>query len=1198
MYLKSLRMQGFKSFPDQTVIEFHQGITAIVGPNGSGKSNITDAIRWVLGEQSAKTLRGSRMEDVIFSGTETRRQLGFAEVTITFDNKDHHIPLDYETVEVTRRYYRSGDSEYLINKVQCRLKDIRELFLDTGIGRDGYSIIGQGRIDQILSDNSEDRRKVFDEAAGIVKYKMRKREAERKLERTEQNLLRIDDIVRELEQRLDPLAEQAEKAKIYQQLSHEMRSTDIGLSLYDIKRNQSELEKSQQASNDLSLDLNSARELSRKLKTDYQESEKKISLIDQEIETQRLSESSKNADLAEIREKRAIAKERQRSLDLQIDSAKEQQTELKIEERLLDGDLEQKQSRRKSLETEVEQLTKEFTAETEILDKRNHQLIELSSKIVDLNAELQNKRDELFTLQKSTTSFSQEVSFVAEQISLIKNELEQLEVEHKQVYAKYTEQQILHEREKSEFEATSSDLAEARKVVDQIRTELDQLDRKKQSLANEYHNSRYRLNTLQELEASREGFHQAVKSLMRQIELDKDFGQGIHGPLAELIRVPLQYEKAIEIALGAALHNIVTTTKADASRMIEWLKQTKSGRETFLPLDTIRSRYISESDFKQLESLHGFLGIASGVVDFSEEYKDIIGHLLGRVIIADDLEHALQISSALQRKYRIVTLAGDIVQIGGSMTGGENKKQSAGLLRRNREISEYQEKIEILKQNIQDLNQAIENQTQSLLKKGQIQTDLENQYVNQEKHIFQIETSTKQTKHDLEQLTEEIKVKSENLINYQTRTEVVEQKRLQAEENLVRTEQKKHDCEASLKLLQQEQVSENKIIKDLQEQVMQLNISLETKRESLANFSELTEQAEQDFVAQRARQEAVAEQIVNAQNELKKLAEQKAEYEEAYRMLEQELAQLALDIQNKQQERIAIEKRQHSLFTEVELQAEQVSKLQIQLERSGQRTERLEQSIVSSKNHIWENYDITYIELDPEQYPITNLTKSREILKEIKQKIRDLGPVNPNAIEEYDQVFERHDFMLTQKEDIELSKEKLIEVIDELETAMSEQFIENFAQINQNFKEVFSALFVGGEAELDLETDDPLTAGIIIKAQPPGKRLQNMSLLSGGERSLTAIALLLAIFRLRPAPFCVLDEVESALDETNIIRFTEYLRKYTDESQFVLVTHRKGTMEASERLYGITMKERGVSKVLSLGLTDHDTVDDDRYIAI
>jgi len=1192
VYLKSLSMQGFKSFPDQTLIEFHPGITAIVGPNGSGKSNITDAIRWVLGEQSVKTLRGARMEDVIFNGTETRRQLGFAEVTITFDNKDHYIPLDYETVEVTRRYYRSGDSEYLINKVQCRLKDIRELFLDTGIGRDGYSIIGQGRIDQILSDNSEERRKVFDEAAGIVKFKIRKRDAERKLERTEQNLVRIEDIVQEIAQRLDPLEKQAEKTKIYQKLSREVRDTDIGLNLYDIKRNQIEYEKSKQVSDDLSEDLETARKLAQTLKNDYQKYEKNLAEIDREIETKRLQQSVQNADLAELGEKRAIGKERKRSLKLQIESNLNQQSELKIEERLLDGDLEQKQIQNKKLTEEIAELTKSFESATKVVTAQKQELNQLNDQIEKIGRELKQKQDQIFNLKNSTTSYSQEIIFVAEQISLLETEIKNLNLKMLDIQTKHHEKTQEYKNEQESFALTNSDLIIARQKTEKVRAELLDLDQTKQQLTNELNNSQYRLKTLQELEASREGFHQAVKAIMQKVESEDEFGAGIHGPLAELINVPQKYEKAIEVTLGAALHNIVTSTKADASRMIEWLKQTRSGRETFLPLDTIRARYVSEHDLKRIEQQSGFLSIASTIVGFSEEYTEIIGQLLGRVIIAENLEQALKISAEIRQKYKVVTLAGDIVQVGGSMTGGQDKKQSPGLLRRNREITEYQQKISELDNKINSNNSAIEKKTSQLIAMGQIQADLEKSYLEKEKYLYQLATLTEQIMHELEQVKQELNNKTDNLDKYRVRTEQVTQKKLETETDLTQAEQIQSELSDKLEALQQSQSAANQKFQELQDQLIALNISLQTKKESQANFAALAEQAKLDFTSQKSRQENLAKQTDDLKHELEKLSEQIVEYENRYQNIEKELSYLSEAINHKQQERSQIEKQQHDLFTKVELQADQVSNLQLQLERSRQRTERLEQSIASAKNHIWENYEITYIEIKQEEYPIENITEARETLKRIRGEIRDLGPINPNAIEEYNEVFERHDFMLTQKADIELSKTKLIDVIRDLEAAMSKQFVENFVQINHNFNEVFSALFTGGEAELDLETADPLTSGIVIKVQPPGKRLQNLNLLSGGEKSLTAIALLLAIFKLRPAPFCILDEVESALDETNIIRFTEYLTKYTDESQFVLVTHRKGTMEAAERLYGITMKERGVSKVLSLELTDADMVNE------
>lgn len=1191
-------MQGFKSFPDRTVIDFHEGITAIVGPNGSGKSNITDAILWVLGEQSAKTLRGSRMEDVIFSGTETRRQLGFAEVTIVFDNSDHNIPIEYETVEVTRRYYRSGDSEYLINQVECRLKDIRALFVDTGIGRDGYSIIGQGKIDQILSDNSEDRRKVFDEAAGIVKYKLRKRDTERKLERTENNLLRLQDILQELEHRIKPLKTQVDKLKKYNSLSSEMENIDIALLIHDISRNEKELSSQEEAIKDLSSDLEDARRIAQELKNKYHQFDQNLSEIDEKIEELRLQHSSKNADLAELGEKKAIVNERQRSLSIQIERDKSQLEELHIAIKYLDSDLEQKDSKIIELNKTVVSLKKRFNSESEKLEAHTEHIHFLNSEINNFRQVREEERNQIFQLQNKKSNLEQEIKFVGQQCRELNQELEELKEEIVLESDVIDKQSKVFLEEQGKFEEISSDLQKARHSVESKRNDLTALDEIKQKLTNKINNLEYRLQTLYELEASREGYHQAVKAIMEKADNDLNFAKGIHGPLAEFITVDQEYEKAIEVSLGGALHNVITQSKEDASNLIEWLRKTQSGRETFLPLDVIKGKLAPDSDLIIAKDIPGFIGLASEHVEFDSLYQGIIDQLLGRVLMAKNIDAALDISARLKRKYRIVTLAGDIVQVGGSMTGGHGKKASPGLLARKRDINQYQADLKDLTNQLENNDKDIEKENHELLLLGQIQQDLEEQFLTKEKNLYSLETIVSQKNRDLKQKEIEVDEKTKNLQKFKERIDQVKDSLSLKNKDLVKILADLDKGQANLVLLEKKIAESEKIRKELQDKVLEANVLLQTKEQALKNLSNVTVQTKQDFTQQQNKQAQLKKDLVTAENELETLLKNKLSYSNEYDILEKSIVSLSEAIKEKQIKRSEVEKQQGQLFSEVEKQADQVSNLQLHLERSKQKAERLTHSISTAKNRIWETYELTYIELDPQEYPLKNITDSRDRLRELKLDVKNLGSINPNAIEEYNEISERYDFMVLQLEDIQKAKTSLTEVIVELEKAMSEQFLASFAVINKNFKDVFSALFIGGEAELVLESDDLLTSGIQIKAQPPGKRLQNMNLLSGGERSLTAIALLLAIFRLRPAPFCVLDEVESALDESNIIRFTDYLESYTDQTQFVLVTHRKGTMESADRLYGITMKERGVSKVLSLALTDADTIDQEGNLTV
>ncbi len=1196
MYLKSLKMQGFKSFPDPTLIEFHEGITAVVGPNGSGKSNITDAIRWVLGEQSAKSLRGSRMEDVIFSGTETRRQLGFVEVSITFDNADHLIPIEYDTVEVTRRYYRSGESEFLLNQVQCRLKDIRELFLDTGIGRDGYSIIGQGKIDQILSENSDDRRKVFDEAAGIVKYKLRKQDTERKLERTENNLLRLEDILSELELRLKPLQKQAEKLKAYRSLSEEMKKIDLALLLHDIRRNDEELKKSEAAFQDISADLDEARDLAQDLRDNFHRYDHLLAEIDQNLDQQRVKQVDLQADLAELGEKKAISSERRRALTRQIERNNQQLLEAEAAVKYLDSNLSQRISEKEAAQKEILKIEEALASATDKLSSLQNAMHRLVKTEAALQEQLDNIQNRNFQYKNERVKAEQEITFLQEQLAADQKQLKAAEAEALTLTNQLAEKSALLNENKQQFSAQSAELEKARQRVEEKRRELGELDEQKRRLLSQFENTKYRLHTLENLEQSHEGFHYAVRAIMKKAENDAAFGRNLHGPLAGLIKVPRQFEKAIEISLGAAVNYLVTSDRETAKDMINWLKQNKAGRETFLPLDVIRGNTISDAERATSAKVDGYLGVAGEKVISDPIYHGIIDQLLGRVLLARDMDSALRISAALNQRYRVVTLDGDIVQVGGSMTGGTSKKDSGGLLRRNREIEQARTELEELKRALDQQEETLNKENQSFMLLGQQLKDIESRYLHEEKLIFQSENELAQLNREKQLLEQSIGKIKLGIKSFSDRKTASEKLLTEQDDAIAGVDAEQNEIRQQLGVSNKEKAEQEIALRDQQNVVIDLQVQLRTVQQSLHSLSQLAEHAGRDFSERKAQIERLKTELSSADSELKELAEAESCYAESYLSLQDSLEQVSGELRQKQAERSEIEKKQHQLFAESEEQSALVANLQLTLERAKQKTDRLNQSINSAKNYIWETYEMMYVSLDPADYPLENITAAREKLKSLKEQIKELGSINPNALEEFREVSERFEFMSLQKEDIEKSKAGLNEVIRELETAMSEQFLTNFSEINRHFKDVFSALFIGGEAELALETDDPLTSGIQIKAQPPGKRLQNLNLLSGGERSLTAIALLLAIFRLRPAPFCVLDEVESALDESNIIRFTDYLESYIEHTQFILVTHRKGTMEAADRLYGITMKERGVSKVISLELTDADAIDNDGNI--
>jgi chromosome segregation protein len=1187
MHLKSLEIQGFKSFPERTVIEFHEGVTAIIGPNGSGKSNVTDAIRWVLGEQSVKTLRGSRMEDVIFSGTSSRRAMSYAEVTMTIDNSDGILPLEYAEVQVTRRLYRSGESEYLLNKTACRLRDIAMLFMDTGLGRDGYSIVGQGRVDDILSHRSEDRRRIFEEASGIVKYRTRKEEAERKLQTTEQNLLRINDIIRELEDRIEPLAEQSAAARRFLALRDELKGLEVALMLDSIDQNQQKLQEAADEKRLLELDLLHENSALLDLKEHNHQVQDEMRAIDEQMERAQQDYNQISLRIGEISSQIALNEEKMRQCRDTARQAAEAEQELGTSI----GDLAAEVASRKKKE---ETLQRQLTSYRQRLGEAEEEMLLIlqtldasEKKIEQLKANQDQLLEQVYEDKATLAQTQGQTGHVENRRKAIQNENRELTSDRDRlnILREESESQIgVIRRETAKIEADRAVAAQNLEASRQRCNEASrQLDQDRQNLQNR----QYRHKTLSELEKSYEGYGEAIRRLFTQADSDPQFGRGIRGTLGSLIRVEQVYELAIETALGPAVQNIVTDTEETAQRLIDYLKTTRSGRATFLPIASIRGRQLEAGLLGKLAGLPGYVGVASELVQAAADLTGILEFLLGRVVLAERLDQAVQMARKTGYACRIVTLEGDVVNPGGSMTGGFNRANNQGVLSRSREIGQLQLDIQQLsavvasrEAELPALEQAMQEAARQLAALEKAGVEQSHVLVREEARLASLvqDQEKTQARQQLLQVEDE-QLQTQAL---QIRQEIGRQSaRISAMENdIAAIRQAVSEQEGSSRAEQEKR-------NDLRETITELRVSTHSIEESLVAAQEMSDRLEQEQQGQQARLARYRHDQARCAEDIEKLQAACAAFQEQSEAKRREGAAVSEEAKRLAQQKNELEISQASFFDQLEAAAGRLASLQGEIGRAEAKVIRFESQVDEIKNRLWEEYEMTADQAAPWRRQLDNRGEVTRQVNSLKNNLRQIGSVNLAAIEEYQAVSERYQFMATQRDDIEKAMHQLTSVIDELTVAMKQQFIDHFHLINENFKVVFAELFGGGMAEVLLEDEqDVLSCGIEIRAQPPGKKLQNLLLLSGGERCLTANALLFAILKLRPTPFCVLDEVEAALDDANVSRFTDYIRRYAEESQFILVTHRKGTMEAADRLYGVTMQERGVSRILSMELAD------------
>ena len=1182
MYLKNIEVYGFKSFAQKINFEFHNGITGIVGPNGSGKSNVGDAVRWVLGEQSAKQLRGGNMQDVIFSGTESRKPLSFASVAITLDNSDHKLPVDFNEVTVARRLYRSGESEYLINGSSCRLKDIQEMFYDTGIGKEGYSIIGQGQIDRILSGKPEDRRELFDEAAGIVKFKRRKNTTIKKLEEERQNLVRVTDILSELTKQLGPLEKQSETARIYLAKREELKTLDVNLFLLEYEQSSQNLEELEHKLTNAQRELDEAQKAYDRTKTEYER-------LEQELETL----NSRLDSLKEEQQENALKKQQfegqMQVLEEQILAGRQSSEHFKARLGVIREELAHRHEEQEKLNEERMTLREKLKEIRKTLKEEEEQLENIASNVEECTNAVEDGKNEIIEILNSratTKGKAQRFDAMIEQLDIRKAEISQ-----KILRLKSEEEVLSNDRDRYQkaYDEITVSISEVNEKCTRLNGEVQKLQMKLQEQSKEmeagqtaYHREASRLESLRNITERYDGYGNSIRRVMEQ----KAKEPGIRGVVADIIHVQKDYEVAIETALGGSIQNIVTDNEQTAKRMIGFLKQNRYGRATFLPLSNISGR----GGFTQREALKesGVIGTADTLVQADAEYSGLVQYLLGRVLVVDNIDHAIAIGKKYRHSLRMVTIEGESLSPGGSMTGGAFRN-SSNLLGRRREIEELEKSVALRKAELENTQRSVlenrekRNQIRDTI--AELQQKLRGQYIEQNT-----------AKLNLEQLQEK---EQEIQKNYRQIDRDQDELRYQASE------------------IRQDHKSIAKELEDSQKDEKELETFIETKQSELDEWK-AEETAKQKKLEQiRLDSSALEQQEHFLQENLSRLKSEIDAFEKESEELLTNLAQSGDEITRKeggiqdlkkaiedckkkdeqlchQREKCEEEKEERTeshraFFEKRDHLSEKTTLLDKECFRLRSQAEKVEEQREGRISYMWEEYEIT--PNNALSYKKEELDDFQEIKKDvarIKEEIRRLGSVNVNAIEDYKELLERHTFLTTQYTDLVKAEETLENIIQELDEGMRKQFTEKFQDIQREFDKAFKELFGGGKGTLELaEGEDILEAGIRIISQPPGKKLQNMMQLSGGEKALTAIALLFAIQNLKPSPFCLLDEIEAALDDSNVGRFASYLQKLTKNTQFIIITHRRGTMNAADRLYGITMQEKGVSTLVSVDLVEN-----------
>ncbi|HEY2492913.1 MAG TPA: chromosome segregation protein SMC [Paenibacillus sp.] len=1185
MFLKRIELTGFKSFADKTEMEFVRGITAVVGPNGSGKSNISDGIRWVLGEQSAKSLRGGKMEDIIFAGSDARKAVNFGEVSLTLDNEDHVLPLDFSEVTITRRVHRNGDSEYLINKHSCRLKDITELFMDTGIGKEAYSIIGQGRIEEILSTRSEDRRGIFEEASGIVKYKSRKKDAIRKLDETEQNLLRIHDLVTELEDQIGPLKEQSEKAVHYKHLREQLKSKEISMYVYQIEQihnSWSEANAKLSVLQEQQLQLStvvSAHDA--KLESERSDLRK----LEQEVETLQ----SELLQFSEAYEKSEgygeVLKERKRNLETNreqladtLNTGDERFEGKKAELALLQDKLEALQEELKQLRIQLSGEEAKLTSVTGGISQ--HEEESLKGSLLDLMNEMAQARNEIRYSDQQKETLGRRMNRAEEETGKWTSQKDELLQRKKQMDSSIEKLANEIRELRGGYIAASERYQSVQRLLEESQGALRKWEQKREAQTS-------RRDTMKEMQEDFEGFMLGVKEVLKASR--KSILSGVQGAVAELITVPEKLELAMETAMGASLQHIVMDNEAVSRQAIAFLKQRQLGRATFLPLDVMRARHISASDRSVIEGAEGFVGIGADLVQYDSKYAPVVGSLLGNVIIAESLEHANKIASRCQYRYRVVTLEGDIVNAGGSMTGGSQHKKNNSLLSRKRQLDQLDEEINETEKQLIKLQDSIE-QLKSQLTQTQTTLDELRQFGDEKRmEEQQAAGDLKQLEHELRHVMEQVEMAGQEKKSFSDEEKEIALSREEAVKKLKQLEEQEQATHQAIQAAEFARKASESAKDELQGQLTQMKVREGKLDQECFSIEEQLRRLRSDFNSQDKDLRQTKAVLATIEADLITNAKESSQqiHDLNHYKLSKERSSEQLDFSRAS--RLQLSKKLEMEENETREQRNQLRGVEDQLRQTEISVNRLDVELDNILKKLSDDYELSY-ELAKQRYPIPDdVPAVQNEVRELKREISALGEVNLGAIEEYQRVNERYQFLSEQKEDLVGAKTTLYEVIREMDDEMSKKFKFTFDAIRREFGTVFSKLFGGGRADLVLiDPEHMLDTGIDIVAQPPGKKLQNLQLLSGGERALTAMALLFAILQVKPVPFCVLDEVEAALDEANVVRFAQYLREFSEQTQFIVVTHRKGTMEEADVLYGVTMEEGGVSKLVSVKLENEE----------
>ena len=1176
MYFKRLEMQGFKSFADPVTIDFHEGITCIVGPNGSGKSNISDAVRWVLGEQSPKALRGGKMEEVIFAGTASRKSRGMAEVTIVLDNAAGILDIDYSEVAITRRMYRSGESEYLINNNPCRLRDIRELIMDTGIGVDGYSIIGQGKIADIVSTKPEARREIFEEAAGIVMYKTKRAETERKLDATNIRLDRVKDILNEIEGRIDGLREESEKAKEYLELKDRYVGLEVNVILHNI---------------------DTINENSKVYKDD-------IARIEREIQEATGDETGISAKYAELNAKREILEKHEltardnilklvqeiNEITSRDELSKERLSGIENETGILSADIEMLETRLKEeqesfvkLKEERDSFDREIAAAKKVLDDKVVAYNQAAAEQTEATTKTEEARAKLFQLNSEMAGCDSEIkgmeniveNLISRRTSLqsLSSETGQVREELERTVKEKEEERTAKEKEYAQLEETLKELSAKREsLMEEIKTLAENLEKYRIDLST----SISRKRTMEEMESNYDGYTAGVKAIMRNPH------QGVRGVVAELMTVPQGYETAIETALGGKLQNIICEKDDDAKRSVNYLKEHKAGRATFLPIETIRGRRTPDLD--AIKSDSGYIDLANNIIEYNDEYKDIYSYLLGATCVTKDMDSAIRLAKK-DTGLKFVTLDGEIVNARGAITGGIINKQSANILERRAEINSLSEQIESLEKNSKETDEALQAKRQILSSDSE-----KEQQVGAEKHRLDVEMSA--LERDIQAINDSLAKEELNFNRYDDEMNRIFQQLQDAEEMTSKQKARIAEINEEIEVLSkditcgQEEIGKKREISEAaSEEVTAARIKLnaiENRGESQRLLADRVENQIAEYTGQIEEKQQALSQLAEEKQQLIKAVEESTGSEAKIvekQAIEESLANLQKDRSILAEELAQVEKDRNEFA--LKLNDLRDSKFQIEVKAT-----RGETQLENLKEKLWDEFELSLAQAQDLRNEEFVFSRAVRETREIRSRMRELGDVNVGAISEYELVSQRYEEMTTQRDDINEAKEGLENIINELEKTIKLRFKENFDKVVDNFQVIFTELFGGGQAELRLENEeDPLNSGIDIIAQPPGKKLQNINLMSGGEKTMTAIALMFAVLKTKPTPFCILDEVEAALDDSNIDRFANYLKNFR-EIQFALVTHQKATMEHADVLYGVTMPEQGISKMLSLRLGD------------